>query len=123
MCGNGSYKKLISLVNDYGISERTMFTGFISNRVHYLSAMDVFLLSSHTEGTSMTLLAAMGLGIPAIATRMRGTPEIIKNGVTGILTDLVHTLSFAIAVEAFCENKNLRAGTAEAVQNQFNGRF
>ena len=75
MVGDGPDKeKLIALAAELGISERTVFTGFINNPIHYLSAMDVFLLSSHTEGTSMTLLEAMSLKIPSVATRVGGKP-------------------------------------------------
>ena len=88
MVGDGPDKaKLVSLAEEYGISARVIFTGFINSPVHYLAAMDVFLLSSHTEGTSMTLLEAMSLEVPAVATRVGGNPEIIEDDVTGILVE------------------------------------
>jgi glycosyltransferase involved in cell wall biosynthesis len=124
MVGDGPDKeKLISLANELGIRDRTMFTDFINNPLHYLAAMNLFLLSSHTEGTSMTLLESIRLGIPAVAANVGGSPEIIAEGVTGLLTESDNESSFAIALEALCENENLRAGMVEGAQEQFNERF
>jgi len=124
MVGDGPDKeKLISLASEYGISDRTIFTGFINNPVHHLSAMDVFLLSSHTEGTSMTLLEAMSLGIPSVATRVGGSPEIIADGVTGILTEPNEPSSFSVAIEALCQNSALRAKAGSDSIKRFDERF
>ncbi|GBO90146.1 glycosyl transferase [Marinobacter salsuginis] len=124
MVGDGSDKeKLISLATELGISERTMFTGFINNPIHYLSAMDVFLLSSHTEGTSMTLLEAMSLEIPSVATQVGGNPEIIENGVTGILTEPDSSQSFAEALEKLCQDGPARKSMGKAAQQRFTERF
>lgn len=124
MVGDGPDKeKLIALATELGISERTVFTGFINNPIHYLSAMDVFLLSSHTEGTSMTLLEAMSLKIPSVATRVGGNPEIVENDVTGILTQPGKSSSFAIAIEKLFQNVELRERMGESSRHRFDKRF
>jgi len=124
MVGDGPDKeKLISLANELGLSERTIFTGFINNPIHYLSAMDVFLLSSHTEGTSMTLLEAMSLEIPSVATHVGGNPEIIENGTTGILTEPDSSKSFAEALEKLCQDGPTRKSMGSAAQQRFMERF
>lgn len=124
MVGDGPDKeKLIALATELGISERTVFTGFINNPMHYLSAMDVFLLSSHTEGTSMTLLEAMSLRIPSVATRVGGNPEIIENDVTGILTQPGQSSSFAIAIEKLFQNVEIRERMGESSRQLFDKRF
>lgn len=68
-----------------GIRERVRFTGFQQRPGDYMQAMDLFLLTSWTEGTSMTLLEAMSLGLPCVATAVGGNPEIVEDGVTGRL--------------------------------------
>jgi len=68
-----------------GISRSVIFTGFQANPHAYLNSMDVFLLPSFSEGTSMTLLEAMSFSKPTIATSVGGTPEIIKDNDSGIL--------------------------------------
>src|SRR5690554_2911354 len=86
MVGDGpDREKLVKLAHDLRIASRVTFTGFIQSPVNHLAMMEVFLLSSHTEGTSMTLLEAMSLGIPAVATNVGGTPEIVADEETGFL--------------------------------------
>jgi glycosyltransferase involved in cell wall biosynthesis len=52
---------------------------------HLLAAMDVFALPSLSEGIPMALLGAMSLGVPVVATRVGGIPEVIRDRVTGLL--------------------------------------
>ena len=109
LVGDGPSRQVLeSAAKDLGISERVIFTGFIEDPARYLAAMDLFLLSSHTEGTSMTLLEAMSLGIPAVATRVGGNPEIVKDGETGILTEPDSAQSFSEAIVWLLENSELR---------------
>ncbi|WP_309043342.1 glycosyltransferase [Marinobacter sediminicola] len=124
MVGDGPDKaKLVSLAEEYGISERVIFTGFINNPVHYLAAMDVFLLSSHTEGTSMTLLEAMSLEMPAVATRVGGNPEIIEDNVTGILVEPDMAYPFAECIEQLLQKSILRQSMGQAARLSFDKRF
>jgi glycosyltransferase involved in cell wall biosynthesis len=89
---------LHELVKDLGISDKVIFTGFINDPKSYLALIDLFTLTSFTEGTSMTLLEAMSIGKPIIATRVGGNPEVIENSVTGILVDSDNELSLAEAM-------------------------
>jgi len=124
MVGDGPDKeKLIALAEECGISERTVFTGFINNPVHHLAAMDVFLLSSHTEGTSMTLLEAMSLGIPSVVTRVGGNPEIIEDGKTGILTEPDQSRSFSMALLKLHQEMALRESQGIAAHQIFEKTF
>ncbi len=109
MVGDGPDRELLEgKADELGITGRTIFTGFIPQPVNYLAAMDVFLLSSHTEGTSMTLLEAMSLGIPAVATRVGGNPEIVVDGKTGLLSAPDSVPEFAGAINKLITDKSLR---------------
>ena len=50
-----------------------------------LSGASFFVLASTSEGVSLTLLEAMAVGLPVVATRVGGTPEVVDHGVTGVL--------------------------------------
>jgi glycosyltransferase involved in cell wall biosynthesis len=50
-----------------------------------LSACDLFALSSRWEGSPVTILEAMAAGLPIVATAVGGVPELVEDGVTGIL--------------------------------------
>jgi glycosyltransferase involved in cell wall biosynthesis len=61
-----------------GISNRVLWHGPIANAGSLLTAFDAFVLSSRTEGTPITLLEAMNAGVPIIATRVGGVPDVVS---------------------------------------------
>ena len=63
------------------------FTGFVDNVGDYLAAFDLFILPSNKEGIGGILLDAMEQGLPVIASRVGGLPEIVRDGDNGILID------------------------------------
>jgi len=66
-----------------GLGDRVRFLGERPDVEALLPAMDVFVLSSREEGIPNALLEAMAAGRPAIATAVGGTPEVLRDGVTG----------------------------------------
>ncbi len=68
------------------IIEKVIFTGFKVKPQQFLKCMDIFLLPSFSEGTSMTLLEAMSFSKPCIVTNVGGNPEIVIDGKTGLVT-------------------------------------
>lgn len=110
-------------VNRLGIDRETVFTGFSETPAEYLGFMDVFLLSSDTEGTSMTLLEAMSLGLPVVATAAGGTPEIVTDGVTGFVTPTGDATSFAIAIENILSDRERASELGRQGYQRFLERF
>lgn len=124
MVGDGPERQALeTLADDLGIGERVRFTGFIETPVNHLALMDVFLLSSHTEGTSMTLLEAMSLGIATVATRVGGNPEIVDDGKTGLVTPPGNEQAFADAVATLWQSPALRKKLGEAARKRFRAKF
>ncbi|MBI5643649.1 MAG: glycosyltransferase family 4 protein [Deltaproteobacteria bacterium] len=76
---------LEGLVKENMLEQSVQFTGFKSPIEEWIPALDVFVLPSLTEGTPMSLLEAMALGIPSIATRVGGVPNVIRHGANGFL--------------------------------------
>lgn len=77
---------LQQLVRDSAqLNGRVHFCGFSDRIPELLSAMDVFVQASQAEGMSNTLLEAMATGLPVLATRVGGNPEVIADGQTGYL--------------------------------------
>ncbi len=88
LAGDGPERsRLEARAQALGVSTNVHFTGFITNTGDYLDAIDVFLLTSFSEGTSMTLLEAMALGKVIVATAVGGTVEVIDHGRTGLLIE------------------------------------
>jgi glycosyltransferase involved in cell wall biosynthesis len=92
--GDGAEKKrLVTLCHHKGIHHSVVFTGQQEHVLPYLCAMDVFLLTSLREQMPMTILEAMAVGVPVIATRVGEIPHIIDDGINGF----VHRLDDPVA--------------------------
>lgn len=60
-----------------GIADRVRWTGTVPDAAHWYKAFDVFVLSSHTEGTPMALFEAMAAGVPIVTTAVGGVPDVV----------------------------------------------
>jgi glycosyltransferase involved in cell wall biosynthesis len=70
---------------ELGLTEHVAFLGYRTDVDRLLRRPLVFLLSSVTEGISLTLLEAMAAGLPVVATDVGGNREVVANGITGVL--------------------------------------
>lgn len=84
---------------------------FLGNRLdipEILQALDVFVLPSLNEGISNTILEAMAVGIPVVASRVGGNPELVEHGETGILVPPGDSETIASALLTYLHNPNIR---------------
>jgi glycosyltransferase involved in cell wall biosynthesis len=77
--------ELQRLAGELGLGERVRFLGEVRDVPGLLKRAGLFVLSSVTEGISLTLLEAMARGLPVVATRVGGNPEVVADGDTGVL--------------------------------------
>jgi len=85
--GDGRERKAIQkLAGELGIAASCRFFGVRDDVHQLLPAADVFLLSSLSEGISVTLLEAMATGLPICTTEVGGNPEVVLDGQTGLLS-------------------------------------
>lgn len=88
LLGDGELKgEMEQLAEELGIAQKVEFAGLQSNVYTWLHRADVFVLPSKYEGMPMTLIEAMGTGLPVIATRVGGIPDMMTNGEEGIFTE------------------------------------
>ncbi|KYF65791.1 glycosyltransferase family 4 protein [Sorangium cellulosum] len=83
-----------------GLAGAVTFTGTRGDVAELLAAFDVFALASLTEGISLTLIEAASAGLPIVATRVGGNPEIVQEGETGLLVSPGAPETLAAALEA-----------------------
>jgi glycosyltransferase involved in cell wall biosynthesis len=78
-----------AFIRRFAIPHEVHFTGSIDNEttLHYYPLFRMNVLASTMEGLSQSLLEAMAMGVPVIATRLGGNPELIKHGTNGLLFD------------------------------------
>jgi glycosyltransferase involved in cell wall biosynthesis len=76
---------LTKLVSDIGIEEEVVLAGQRDDVYDLVNCMDVFAMPSIHEGIPMVLLEALALRRPVVASRVGGIPEVVENGVSGLL--------------------------------------
>ncbi len=123
--GDGPEKQTLqTLVQALNLEKKVFFTGFKPEPQALLNCMDIFLLPSLSEGTSMTLLEAMSYAKPSIATTVGGTPEIIEHNVSGILIDDVNDqAALSKAMIELAQNKSLRTKLGNNALSSFEKKF
>jgi glycosyltransferase involved in cell wall biosynthesis len=97
--GEGSERThLEEVITRFNMSDSVFLVGFVPEAPTLLKAFDMFLMPSRTEALSYALVEAGYAGLPSIASRVGGMPEIIRHKDTGLLTppENPHTLARAI---------------------------
>jgi glycosyltransferase involved in cell wall biosynthesis len=114
------------MVADAGLSDRFVFTGMTDRVADYLALMDIFVLPSYREGFPRSVLEAMAMGLPVIASDIRGCREAVARDETGLLVPARDAKALAAAVRRLASNEEERRrmgshGRARA-RNHFDGR-
>ncbi len=73
---------------DLGVQDDTFFLGKIDVVAPLLASADLFLLPSQSESFGLSALEALACGVPVVASRVGGIPEVVADGVTGVLRDV-----------------------------------
>lgn len=86
LVGDGELMPRIrSLVETKGLTERVKFTGRVDDVWPYLASASLFVLPSLYESLGIAVLEAMAAGLPVVGSRVGGVPELVRDGVTGVL--------------------------------------
>lgn len=122
--GEGPEKdNLMKLAKECGISENVIFAGYMDNACKVLKYFDVFVMSSLSEGMPITLLEAMRVGMPIVATAVGGIPEALEGGKCGILVPPGSELELAKSIVELYENSPLREELSIKSKIRFNEEF
>jgi glycosyltransferase involved in cell wall biosynthesis len=104
------FKDLRQMAKDLDVERRTSFFGNQAEVGSFLSAADLLLSTSDTEGLPATILEAAYMGLPVVATRVGGVAECIEDGRTGMLVEEGDESTFAKAVLTLAlDNERRRA--------------
>jgi glycosyltransferase involved in cell wall biosynthesis len=114
---------LEALARELQIVDRVMFLGHRYDVPNLLPLMDVAVLCSLHEGSSLTLLEAMAAGRAVVATAVGGNPELVLDGVTGLLVPARSPEALADAIVTLLRDPALRASMGQAGKNRVKEHF
>lgn len=120
--------ELMDKISTYGIDKNVTFTGDRDDIPELLSILDIFTLPSFThEGLPRSILEAMAMELPVVATNIRGCREAVIDGETGLIVPPQDSESLANALEKLLVNSSLRKLYGEAgrkrVESEYDENF
>ncbi|MEZ0579074.1 glycosyltransferase family 4 protein [Nocardioides sp. MH1] len=124
LVGDGSERgRIEAVVDEEGSIRDVHLAGYQSDPSPYLRHADVFVLPSAAEACPMALLQAMACGVPVVASRVGGVPEIVRNGVDGVLVDAGAVDQLTAALRLLAGDAGLRARLGAAGRERVAAHF
>jgi len=99
--------EIVSFIEQHHLQGLVWLPGTRDDIPALMRSMDIFVLPSKAEGISNTILEAMSCGLPVIATRVGGNPELIVDNETGCLVPMQNPEALARAMQRYIHDKNL----------------
>ncbi len=122
--GTGAMRQgLEAYAADLGIAPHVQFTGFRRDSLSLIRNFEIFVFPSHLEGLGTSILDAMALGKPVVATRAGGIPEAVQDGVTGLLVPPCDPIALAHAIRHLLQHPELQVQFGEAGRSRVAQKF
>ena len=112
-----------SRLDQADLSEQAWLPGSRDDVNSLMNCMDIFVLPSRNEGISNTILEAMATGLPVVATRVGGNPELVVEGETGILVSAADATEMMQALSIYVENEEKRRSDGKSARELIAKRF
>jgi glycosyltransferase involved in cell wall biosynthesis len=123
MAGASYRETLESLAARLDLTRRVVFAGARHDIPELLGGVTVSVLPSLTEGLSNSLLESLAAGVPVVATRVGGNPEIVQDSVTGLLVPPRDPRELAGAIVALLSDRDRAARMGEEGRRSVEARF
>jgi len=124
--GEGLENEIMSLKNkvtELGLNDSMIFTGHRTDLRNIYSGLDIFVMTSLTEGLPNTVLEAMAMQVPVVATKVGGVPELIKNGRSGILHKPRDVTNITKSVVKLLKDKEIEKKLSISARKRIEKRF
>jgi len=115
--------RLRKQVADLGLTDRVEFMGFVKDVADVLASADIFAMPSRREGLPQALIEAMAAGLPAVAARAGGVPEMIEDGANGILVECEDRAALHLGLRRLVVDPDLRARIGREAARRAGERF
>jgi glycosyltransferase involved in cell wall biosynthesis len=124
LAGDGPLRQdLDTLAQTLGISGRVRFLGVRRDVPSILKATTVFCLTSVSEAASLTVLEAMAAGVPVVLTKVGGNPELVQDGVHGLLVPRADAAAVGAALTTLLNDSRYAARLASAAAQRVRREF
>lgn len=110
-------------IAELGLQQRFLLPGFRQNLAGYLPHFDVAVLPSYTEGLPVVLLEFLAAGVPAVATAVGGTPEVLEEGQSGYLVPAGDPFAMAERILDLMRDEPLRLAMGQRGQQRVRSEF
>lgn len=115
--------QLLRMIGELGLSDRFQLIGFRPDVQRVMNALDVYALSSSTEGFSLTTVQAMACGVPVVSTRCGGPEEIVVDGKCGMLVPTGSARALADGIHAIAGDAARRGAFASEGRHRVLSEF
>ena len=127
MVGDGELRDQVeSLINQYDLGSSFLITGWVDTPTAYMKIMDVGMLLSRWEGFGLVLPEYMACGVPIVATNVDAIPNIIRDGVNGLLVKKDNYYEATKQVMVLYDNFEIKnkivENATQCVNDKFNGQ-
>lgn len=103
----GAFSALKEMVREFGLEECVTFLGNVEDVPSFLATLDLFVLPSRFEGFGISLVEAMAMGIPCVASRLDGPAEVLSNGQYGVMFEPGNSADLADILEQMIKELSL----------------
>ena len=114
----GFLNKIKNLIEKFHLENKVILAGFRSDTPEILKAVDIFVLPSYKENFSNSLLEAMAMRIPIVATNSGGNPEILDYGNCAILIPPREASPLAKAIKEYLKNPDFAENMASKARKK-----
>ena len=116
-------RRLRDDANRYGLERQIDWAGYQPDPRPYYDLMDVLVQPSLAEAMCLAILEALDRGVPVIAARTGGIPEVVHDGVNGLLVSLEDKTALSRALTVFFKERKLREHLRNGARRGLDGRF
>ena len=123
--GDGDLDEVERALASLGLADRVLVHGWVGprRRDELLARAAIFVLPSHAEGLPMSVLEAMAAGCPVIAASVGGLPDVIRDGVNGLLIPAGDTQALAAAIRRLVDDPSFARKLGAAARATIAARF
>ncbi len=119
----GDFTPYRNEVRRLGLEDRVVVRENVIDIEDYLQAADLGLFTSQSESFCLSILEAMAFATPSVSTRVGGIPEVVEDGVSGLLIPTAEAADLAQAVESLIKDPARRAAMGKAAQERAQKHF